>query len=365
MSLQRLLPSLLAALTLGSALYLSAQSQPPAEPAAAPQPKRVRVATVEIATTTRELRFSGITRAAQRARLGFLASGRIVARPVEVGDQVRRGQELARLDDLELRNARDTAAATAAELAARRAQTERDLARVRQLAEAKAATHEELEQATATLDALKAGEEAAVVRRRETERRLTETRLLAPFDATVTDILREIDEHAAAGEPIMVLSGAGGVELEVEVPESVILALAPGAPARVRVPGLGLEIEGRITSAARAASGPGRLFPVVVALDDDDGLVSGLAAELVLELPAEGLLSLPVEAVLNPGGKRPAVLQVAAGTVRKVAVEVGSLVGERVTVSGALRAGDLVIVGGQRGLLDGEAVDFSPVESLR
>lgn len=358
MSFQRLLPSLLAVLTLGGALYLSAQSGSGEQDAVSPAVKRVRVAAVETADTARELRFSGITRSAQRARLGFLTSGRIIARPVEIGDRVRAGQELARLDDLELRNARDTAAATAAELTARRAQTERDLARVRQLAEAKAATGEELEQAEAASDALRAAEEAAASRLREAQRRLSETRLLAPFDATVTEILRETDEHAPAGVPILVLSGDGEVELEVEVPESVIVALEPGAAVQVRVPALDREIAGRIRSVGRTAAGMGRLFPVVVALASDRPLVAGLSAELALKLPAEGFLALPVEAVVNPGGRRPAVLKVADGRVRKVAVEVGALAGERVSVRGALQPGDRVVVGGQRGLLDGETVEI-------
>lgn len=41
---------------------------------------------------------SGVVQARYESRLGFQASGRIVARLVEVGSVVRRGQVLARLD---------------------------------------------------------------------------------------------------------------------------------------------------------------------------------------------------------------------------------------------------------------------------
>ena len=43
--------------------------------------------------------------------------------------------------------------------------------------------------------------------------------------------------------------------------------------------------------------------------------------------------------------------------VEKLAVEVGTLLGDHVIVRGELEVGDLVVVGGQRGLLDGESVE--------
>ena len=80
---------LLAFLTLGTALYLSADAERAqsdgSERSPAVRLKRVRVAAVEIARDRRELRFSGTTRAARRARLAFSTSGRVVARPIEIG----------------------------------------------------------------------------------------------------------------------------------------------------------------------------------------------------------------------------------------------------------------------------------------
>jgi hypothetical protein len=72
--------------------------------------------------------------------------------------------------------------------------------------------------------------------------------------------------------------------------------------------------------------------------------------------------------VINPGGRSPAVFRLDDGHVTKVRIEVGSLLsdasgssGDRVTVTpvegSTLQAGDTVVVGGQRGLLDGEAVE--------
>ncbi|MEM7356711.1 MAG: efflux RND transporter periplasmic adaptor subunit, partial [Acidobacteriota bacterium] len=331
--------------------------------------KRVKVATVEVTTESRELRFSGVTRAARRARLSFLIGGRVVARPVEIGDRVRPGQLLARLDDLELVNGVASAEASVAELSARRSQSERDHRRAEQLVTAKAATSEELERTAAAVDALQAAETAAQARHQEAKRRLAETRLEADFAGTVTEVHFEPGEFARAGSPVVTVSGDGEIEVEVEVPESVIPRIAVGDAVDLSLPVLGQQkVGGRIKSVGRTAAGPGRLFPVVTRVESADGtevrqVVVGATAELVLKLTSDHALTLPVEAVVNPGGRRPSVFRIAGAgqspdTVRveKLEVEVGTLLGDRVIVEGELVAGDQVVVGGQRGLLEGESV---------
>ena len=355
--------ALLAALSLGGAYFLAADAQTATERDAEIRLKRVEVATVEAASESRELRFSGVTRAKQRARLGFLVRGRVIDRPVEVGDTVRAGQVLARLDRRALDNAVANARGALAEIEARRSQAERDRERTAQLVEAKAATGEELERSSAGLDALRAAETAAQARLREAERQLGESVLEAPFAGTVTEVMAEPGEMVVPGGPILVLSGDGAVELEVEVPESVVGHLIVGDAATVDLPVLGARgVEGRVVSVGRAAVGTGSLFPVRVLLEDGDrSLVAGATAELVLRLTNEGALSVPVEAVVNPGGHRPVifrVVQVAEGArVEKLPVTLGNLLGDRVTVHGDLDVGHEVVVGGQRGLLDGETVE--------
>lgn len=360
----------LAVASLGAAIYLSAQSEIGAETGVELRPsdttKRVEVATVEAASDVRQLRFSGVTRAQRRARLAFPFGGRVIDRPVEVGDRVRQGQTLARLDRRELENAVATARGTVAELGARRAQAERDRQRTARLVSAKAATGEELEQVRSGVEALEAAEQAAQARLREAERLLDEATLEAPFSGTVTEVLRQPGEMALAGTPVVVLSGDGALELEVEVPESVVGHLREGDGAQVMLPVLGRRaVEGRVVSVGRATLGTGSLFPVRVTLDEGtdsaNPLVAGATAELVLELSSEGALAVPVEAVVNPGGHRPVIFRVVdrgqGSRVQKIEVEVGNLLGDEVVIHGPLSVGDRVVVGGQRGLLDGEAVE--------
>lgn len=365
----RLRTLVIALATLGGAIYLSASQSTDPENSAERPPKRVVTGTVDTAADHRELRFSGVTRAADRARVAFSLGGRVLDRPVDVGDRVRAGDVLARLDSLEARNAVAGAEGQLAELAARRAQAERDVARAQALLDSKAATAEEVEKTRAGLDAVEAAEASAEARLREARRLLGETVLEAPFAGTVTEVHFEPGEYAVPGRPVVTLAGDGAVEVEVEVPESVVSRIAVGDTVAAHLPTFGLDtLEATIESVGRAAAGPGRLFPVIARLPESSGgstsPVVGATAELVLSLTRDAALTVPVEAVIDPGGRRPAVYAVGEdGRVAKVRVDVGTLLGDRVVVTlaegfeDALVPGDRVVVGGQRGLLDGERVE--------
>lgn len=321
----------------------------------------VRVAEVSSAVDPRGPLFSGVTRAERRAELSFAIGGRLVERSAALGERVRAGRVLARIDDRPYRSAVDEARARLAELGEELEQRRRDLERVRKLADARAATAEELERATSAERALDAARDAAAARLREAERQLSEARLVAPFDGSVTEVRFEPGEYVGAGRPVVALSGAGPLEVEVEVPESLIARVEVGGTAWVRLPLLRTDtLRGRVASASRNAVGVGRLFPVVVTLPPEPGLVAGLTAQVVLDAPAVDALAVPIEALVRLGGHRPAVFRFADGRVGRVEVEIVELSEELLVVRGPLAPGDRVVVAGQSGLADGDPAKIEP-----
>jgi multidrug efflux pump subunit AcrA (membrane-fusion protein) len=155
----------------------------------------------------------------------------------------------------------------------------------------------------------------------------------------------------------MVLSGEQGLEVEVELPESEIHRIDTGDGVRVDLPLAGKKgLEGTVHSVGRSASRAGRVFPVVVRLEPAQGVVSGMAAEVVFRTEHEPALSVPVASVINPGGQHPAVFRVKDDVAERVKVEVHELKDERVTLEGPLEPGDRVVVGGHGALVDGERV---------
>src|SRR5690606_23033432 len=123
------------------ATWIALSSSHAADPArAAPRATapRVRVIAAQPAPSTQAHTFTARVRAASGPALAFTLGGRISAREVEVGDEVKRGQRLAWLDDAPLRNAQRAAAAQLSQLSAQRDQLARDVARADALQRASA-----------------------------------------------------------------------------------------------------------------------------------------------------------------------------------------------------------------------------------
>ena len=326
-----------------------------------PRKKRlIKAEKVRLADNTRAIRFAGITRAVNRAKLAFTIGERLVSRPVEVGDHVEAGATLATLDNRKLSNEVETLKLALVEVGARISQIERDHKRYRILVESSASPRAQLEKILENEAVLLASRATRAVRLREAERMLKETVLRAPFSGTVTEVLLEPGEFARPGSPVVVLSGDGQVEIEVEVPESIISRLSAGMRVTVDLPLVRRTgLKGVVRYLGRTALGSGRLFPVLVALDPGEQTAAGMSAEVVFSIDGRRELSVPISAVINPGGHDPQLFRVNDTRVEKVCIEVGEILGSSVSVRGPLHIDDLVVVAGHTALLDGDAVEVT------
>jgi membrane fusion protein, multidrug efflux system len=342
-----------------AAFALSAGAQPAPQSAAAGQPPRaVRTALVAPVPADRSVTLYGITRAGDRAELAFEVGGRISDRAVEVGDTVAAGEVLARLDRGSLDHAARAADSRVRELDSRLRQLGRDRDRAAQLVAAGAGLPADLEGLEAELEAAQATRAGAEIELREARRRRSEAELVAPFSGVVTDVGVERGERAQPGVPVLALAGSGVVEVEIEVPESLVAKLTPGQLAEVTLPlGGGREIACRTRSVGRAAQRAGRLFPVIVACDEADGVAPGMSAEVRLRVPRTPALMVPAAAVLDPTGARSSIFVVDGELARRIEVTTGELVDEGVAVQGDLDQGAEVIVAGHAGLLDGDRIE--------
>jgi RND family efflux transporter MFP subunit len=341
--------------------FAGESSHDPSTPAPAP---RVRLAPASSTPEVGAYRFAGTVRSVRRAVLAFSTGARLAERSAELGDEVRAGQILARLDVVELDHAVAVAEATLAEIDAHYEQRRREHERVRRLAAAKAATAEELDQAEAAAAALVASRDSARVRLAEARRQLAEGVLRAPYGGVVTAVLAEPGEYLPVGRPVVEIAGDGDLEVEVGLPESLLDRLTAGDEVAVGLPlaagSSTATTRGTVRSVGRSAQGTGRLFPVVVSLGRPGGFAPGMSTEVLVPRPTQGRLAVPLTAVLNPGSREPSVFVVRDGKAELIPVTVEELAGDRVTLTGALRPGEPVVVAGQSGLAAGELVEVAP-----
>lgn len=318
----------------------------------------VRTATVSESAASRELRLPGVLRAAQRTEPAFLHPGHLAERFVARGEHVVAGQRLATLQNPALGPTLAAAEARVREQDERIVQLEADYERARELHARSLASAEMLDRTLAQRNAAREARAQALAGVAEARDQLADAVLRAPFDATVADLLVEPGDFVQAGQPILVLSGTSGLEVEVKLPEGLAQMLARGDRVEVRVLASGARAEGRIRELGVARAG--RPAPAVVDLAEAPDWQPGLSVHVALTHPAVPAVKVPLVAIIDPGTGRTRVFRVVDGRAVLVPVSVGHLVGGDVEVAGSLDVGDQVIVAGHQQLLDGEAVRVLP-----
>lgn len=339
-----------------------AVEQDAAGEAAAPSRETVRVAEVRSGGEVSEpLRFAGIVRASQRATLTFQVSGTLRERPVELGQQVERGELLARVYSPALEPARDSAAARLRELETQLEQAEREWLRSQRLYERGVVSEQALEQLAAKRDGLKASVGTARASLAEASRLLEESRLLAPFAGRVEALLVEQDEFVGSGQPVMRLSSPLGREVEVRVPAYLLSHIERGE----ELPVWSVQnrdqppVVGTVTEIAQPGAVRGELHPVQVQLPGNT-LAAGQPVEVGIAPTLPAHTTVPLLAVMRSAGGA-GVYRVRDGRAEQVAIEVKRILGEQVVVvSDDLQPGDKVIYAGLTRVIDGDAVEVLP-----
>jgi RND family efflux transporter MFP subunit len=318
----------------------------------------VKVSKVKSLSIGPTMRFSAMTQSQQHVKISFAIGGRILSRPIQVGDVVKKGSLLAKIEPDPAFNAVEAQKAKLAELNARILQSQRDEHRMQTLVSSGAVTTSSLEKVNTSLLMLNASKDAAEAQLNEARRQFRESKITAPFNATVTAVFAEKGEMTAAGSPIAILDGKGGIEVEIEVPETFFYTVETGQSIDIALPLVDIQgIEGKIRSIGKSVSGPGGLFPIIISIENDDRVRAGMIAEVHLPTGIKSEKSVPVSAILNPTGKSATVFKVVNGKTKKIAVKTYDIIGDKVLVEGDLSEGDWIITEGHQQLSDDATVE--------
>ncbi|RPH62465.1 MAG: efflux RND transporter periplasmic adaptor subunit, partial [Burkholderiales bacterium] len=152
------------------------------------------------------------------SRIAAQVSAAIATIEARVGERVRRGAVLARLDDADFRLALERAQAQRDALAARLRLAETQLERARELQARGFFSPEALSQRDAEVASLRAELRALDAQIAGARRDLVRTLIRAPFDAVVRERNAQLGELAAPGSVLFVLTDAGAPEVSAAVP---------------------------------------------------------------------------------------------------------------------------------------------------
>ena len=354
--------AVLAASGIAAFVFVSQEQERQASAAVDPRttPILVKIASAtDVAGVERS--FTGTIAARVQSNVGFRVPGKIVERLVDVGQQVKAGQPLMRMDDTDLRLAlaakRNAVAAARAVLVQASADEKRYAVLVKN---GLAATPQRYEQAKAALDTAEAQLAAAQAEADVAENEATYSTLVAGADGTIVATSGEPGQVVAAGQTVVQLAHAGPREALVSLPETIRPQLGSEAEASV-YGSQQLRGKARLRQISDAADSQTRTYEARYVLDGE-AASAPLGATVTIRITNRDRgseVSVPIAAVLNDGNRTGVwLLDRSASTVRFAPIQIKLLGGETAFVTGIEPGQELVALGAHL-LSDGAAVRTS------
>jgi RND family efflux transporter MFP subunit len=348
---------------------------------------------------TRKVAAPGTLAADEQATVSFKVAGRLSQLKIDLGSQVRKGQEIGQLETIEyrvrvqqseaaLQQARfrlvlppqgtddsitleNTATVRQARAVLDEARTSRD--RTAQLVKDGVQAQAELDRVESTYkvadsryqDAIEEvrNRQALLLQRRSelqiARQQLAETVLYAPFDGAIRERRATIGEYLSAGTPVAVIVQLHPLRLRVEVPERDARDMRAGQTVNVAVEGDTATYTGRVVRLSPSFQEQSRTLVIEAEVDNRQGRLrpGSFAKAEILTNSQASVVMVPAEAIVTFAGIQKVYLT-KDGKATEKNVVVGRREGDLVEIVEGLNAGENVVVS------PGNLVSGQPVKVL-
>jgi RND family efflux transporter MFP subunit len=306
--------------------------------------------------------YTGEIRARHEVELAFRVGGKIAARLVDTGAEIKAGQALARLDpnDLQLSAAAARAQLAAAESDLSTTRAERD--RYAGLLARKFVSQGAFDAKENAFNSAQARLEQARAQNQISSNQAAYGTLSSEFPAIVTAVLADTGQVVSPGQPVLRIARPEEKEVAVAIPENRLAELKAAKHLAVGLwADQKISLRGELRELAPAADPATRTYAARIRLINPPADVRlGMTARIAVGNDADGSLLVPLSAVIDQG-QGPLVRVVKNGKVASRSVRLAEFREDGVTITGGLQAGELVIVSGAGKLVDGQDVQPKPL----
>ena len=318
----------------------------------------VRAMQISSAGAENMIELAGDIQPRYESRLGFRVGGKVIARQVEIGSVVKRGQVLMQIDprDLQLSQSQANASVNAA-------------ASNLSLAKAEYERYRELRQknfvSQAVLDAKEAAYKSALANHEQSNAALniatnqnSYANLVADADGVVTALQAEAGQVVAAGTPVVQLARTGEKEARISIPEDQVELVRQVKEMQVRIwANQALVLRGQLRELSPVADPATRTYTAKISIANAPPEVRlGMTATVSFITKAnKNLIRLPLTALLNEKNQT-SLWVIENSVVKSVPVQVGGVMGNEVVIASGVNAGQMIVTAGVNTLRPGQKV---------
>lgn len=298
--------------------------------------------------------FPGIVEASEKVDLSFLVSGQIVEFPVKEGEQVKKGQLIARLDPTDYEVAVGEAQSKA-QLA------EANLDRTRKLLAKQFASQKEY-------DAQKTASDVAQAKLKLAQQNLKYTTLFASFSGEIAKTYVENFQNVLAKKPIVKLQNREVIDITIQIPESLVIRsdrLQKGIFAAEFETASGMQYAAKIKEVSTQANPETQTYSVTFMLTNpkDLNVLPGMTALIHAKFQlskgkTEKIFTIPISAIFSDkkGTSYVWVILPSTHTLKKQEVSISRLAGEGAVVTEGLSPGQDIVAAGAEFVKEGMKV---------
>lgn len=320
----------------------------------------VRTQKVAPAKLDTEAGFAGEVRARYETRLAFRVGGKVAARTVEVGSEVKAGQALATLDPRDLQLSEQSVKSQVLAAQAERDQAKADFERYTDLHKKNFISAAEFQRRQTVYETARARYDQTQAQLSLTSNQSAYGVLRADHPGVITGIEAEVGQVVGVGQTVMRLARPEQKEVAISVPENRVEELKNAEEIIVTLWARpDVRFAGKLREIAPNTDPVTRTYTAKIAVPAaGDAMRLGMTATVYLrnrlETPA---IRLPLSAIHQKDSQASVwVVGEMNQTVSLARVQLGEALGNQVTVTSGLKDGQRVVTAGVHLLHPGQKV---------
>ncbi|MBN2805012.1 MAG: efflux RND transporter periplasmic adaptor subunit [Deltaproteobacteria bacterium] len=307
--------------------------------------KNVKTQIINKGSLTESALANGVTKADHEIVYSAEVAGKIEYMGFELGDSVKKGARLARIDFQTLK-----AQAEQANSSYNLAKTTYD--RLLSLRNEELISQQQLDESYSQMI-------NAQAQMNITNANLSKSTIKATNYGIVAEKSVEKSEFVAPGTPLYKLVDYRKIILEAQVAESQIASLKIGSSVNVFIGALNQNFTGTLNTILPTADAISKTFTVQVKIDNPDLLILvGMSARLLINAKTyDDVMIIPQNSVVEEQGGTKSIFVIKDGKAEKRIVTLGPTEKDNVVLEDGAEPGETLIVMGQRDLIDGQPVN--------
>ena len=327
----------------------------------------VRYEVVSKANTQKSRTFSGVASAGNELELSFRSSGIITALNAKVGQRVKKGALLMKLDNVQAQLAYEQSISALNSAKSAMNTSKSSLERSKALYEKGSQSLSDYETAKNSFQNALDSYESAKRKKEIDQSQINYGYIYAPKSGIIAAVNTSLNETVSSGQTMAILNAGDEVNVIVGMPESVINNISIGMLTDINFTSLAEgEFKGSIIEIAPIVDSQTTTFPVKVDISNPSSAIKpGMVANVTFTFGSvnntqSNLLIIPVKSV-GEDGKGNYVFVIESeddkvGIAKKQTITLGELTNAGFIVKSGLTEGQKIATAGLQTLLDGQRV---------